>query len=109
MPGYGRAYTDVSLAAVDVHGCPACPHPAVVGPAIAGSSDVLINGLPALRVGDQGVHAACCGPNTWTAIQGSGTVLINGKGAHREGDQAKHCGGVGALISGSANVIAGTS
>lgn len=105
MPGYGRAYVDFSLAAVDVHGCPGCPHTAI-GPAIAGSTDVFIDGLPALRVGDAGVHAACCGPNTWTAIQGSATVLINSRGAHRQGDQAHHCGGVGVLISGSTSVIA---
>ena len=35
------------------------PHPAI-GPAISGSPDVLINGRPALRIDDIGVHAACC-------------------------------------------------
>jgi uncharacterized Zn-binding protein involved in type VI secretion len=78
-----------------------------VGPAIVGSPDVLVNNKPALRIGDQGVHAACCGPNTWQATQGSSTVLINGMGAHRQGDQDQHCGGVGLLIEGSPDVIVG--
>ncbi len=105
MPPAGRL-NDRSYAPVDTHGCPACPHP-VIGPAIVGSEDVHINGLPALRIGDMGIHAACCGPNTWTATGGSGTVLINNKGAHRLGDQDQHCGGMGQLIDGSPNVIIG--
>jgi uncharacterized Zn-binding protein involved in type VI secretion len=90
----------------DAHGCPACPHP-VVGPGTAGSDNVLTNGLPSLRVGDPGVHAACCGPNSWNAKAGSGTVLINGKPAHRLSDQVKHCGGMGQTITGSPNVETG--
>ena len=105
MPGQGRL-GDKSSVPADSHGCPACPHPAI-GPAIAGSSDVMVNGLPALRQGDNGIHAACCGPNTWSAQGGSGTVKINGKGAHRLGDADQHCGGMGKLIEGSANVIVG--
>ena len=105
MPGVGRL-GDLSNAPADAHGCPACPHP-VVGPAIIGSPDVLVNHLPALRLGDQGVHAACCGPNMWTATAGSATVMINGKPAHRMGDQDQHCGGPGQLIQGSPDVIAG--
>jgi hypothetical protein len=58
-------------------------------------------------VDDPGIHAACCGPNTWTATQGSLTVFINGKGAHRMGDQNRHCGGMGQLVEGSPNVIVG--
>lgn len=38
-----------------------------------------------LRVDDPGIHAACCGTNTWVATQGSLTVFINGKGVHRMG------------------------
>lgn len=98
---------DSSLAPADAHGCLACPHPAS-GPATSGSPDVLVNGLPALRVGDSGSHAACCGPNTWTAVAGSASVLINGRPAHRQGDQTQHCGGVGTLLVGSANVLVGT-
>lgn len=68
---------------------------------------MLTNGLPSLRVGDPGIHAACCGPNTWNAKTGSATVFINGRKAHRRGDLTKHCGGIGQLIEGSPNVIVG--
>jgi hypothetical protein len=70
---------------------------------------VNVNRRPALRVDDPGVHAACCGANTWTATRGSTTVFINGKGAHRIGDQNRHCGGIGQLVEGSPNVIVGES
>jgi len=108
MPGQGRL-GDKANAPLDTHGCPACPHPGAIGPAIQGSPDVNVNRRPALRVDDPGIHAACCGANTWTAIQGSVTVFINGKGAHRIGDQNRHCGGTGQLIEGSPNVIVGES
>lgn len=105
MPPQGRL-GDKSQAPVDAHGCPACPHP-TVGPAVQGSPDVLVNNRPALRVGDQGIHAACCGPNIWFATMGSSTVFINNMPAHRMGDQDQHCGGVGTLIEGSPDVIVG--
>lgn len=105
MPGQGRL-GDKAFAAVDQHGCPACPHPAV-GPAIVGSPDIMVNKKPALRVDDKGIHTACCGSNTWTAVTGSSTVFINGKAAHRMGDLSSHCGGMGLLIEGSPNVIVG--
>lgn len=105
MPPQGRL-GDMSQVPVDSHGCPACPHPCS-GPAIGGSPDVFTNNLPSLRVDDPGVHAACCGPNTWTCQQGSATVFINNKAAHRMGDADKHCGGMGKLIGGSSNVITG--
>jgi uncharacterized Zn-binding protein involved in type VI secretion len=60
-----------------------------------------------LRVGDAGVHAACCGPNQWAALTGSGTVHINGKPAHRKGDDVRACGGMGKLVEGSGNVNVG--
>jgi len=107
MPSQGRL-GDKSYAPADGHGCIACAHP-VIGPAIKGSSDVFVNSLPALRVGDNGVHAACCGPNTWTAVKGSSTVFINGRPAHRMGDQDMHCGGMGQLVEGSSNVMVGDS
>lgn len=105
MPSQGRL-GDKSQVPADAHGCPACPHSAT-GPAIIGSPDVLVNNRPALRLGDMGIHAACCGPNTWVAVQGSATVLINGKPAHRLGDMDVHCGGPGNLIEGSADVFVG--
>ena len=105
MPEAGRL-SDKSKVDADAHGCPACPHTAQ-GPAIIGSPDVNINTRPALRVGDMGIHAACCGPNTWVATKGSGTVFINNKPAHRKGDMDTHCGGVGKLIEGSDDVLIG--
>jgi len=105
MPPQSRL-GDKSQVPADAHGCPACPHPAV-GPAISGSPNCNVNSMPALRVSDTGVHAACCGPNTWEAKVGSGTVFINNKAAHRLGDMDKHCGGVGQMIDGSPNVLTG--
>lgn len=107
MPGQGRL-GDKSQVPVDIHGCPACAHPAI-GPAIRGSPNVMVNQRPALRVDDPGIHAACCGTNTWTAVQGSMTVFINNKPAHRMTDRTRHCGGIGQLIEGSPNVIVGDS
>jgi len=105
MPGQGRV-SDISDVSACAHGCPACPHPAA-GPATSGSPDVMVNGLPALRLGDSGIHAVCCGPNTWQATAGSSSVFINGKPAHRQGDTCQHCGGVGSLSTGSADVMVG--
>jgi uncharacterized Zn-binding protein involved in type VI secretion len=63
--------------------------------------------MPVLRLGDTGMHAACCGPNQWKAAKGSGTVFVNDKPVHRLGDTTAHCGGVGNLIVGSPTVIIG--
>jgi uncharacterized Zn-binding protein involved in type VI secretion len=90
----------------DAHGCPGCPHPGI-GPAIQGSPNVNINSMPAVRKGDMGMHAACCGPNMWTANAGSGTVNINGKAAFRKDDATQHCGGNGTQNTGSSDVIIG--
>src|SRR5689334_235687 len=105
MPSQGRL-GDKAQAPLDAHGCPACPHP-VTGPAVIGSPDVMVNNMPALRCDDTGIHAACCGTNTWTAHFGSNTVFINGKAAHRQTDITRHCGGMGKLIEGSPNVVSG--
>ena len=105
MPAQSRL-GDKSQVPADAHGCPACPH-SCIGPAVAGSPNVNVNGKPALRVGDPGVHAACCGPNTWTATIGSCTVFINKKPAHRLNDMDTHCGGVGKMVEGSPDVITG--
>jgi len=98
--------SDLSMVNADAHGCPACPHPCI-GPAILGSPNVMVNSLPALRVNDIGLHAACCGPNMFSAKSGSATVLINGKGAHRKDDIDQHCGGMGRMVTGSPNVVVG--
>ena len=97
---------DKAFIPADAHGCPACPHP-VTGPAIRGSPSVYINRLPALRLKDPGVHAACCDGNIWEAAGGTPRVLINGLPAHRKADKTQHCGGVGSLIEGSADVLFG--
>ncbi|MFT3698830.1 MAG: PAAR domain-containing protein [Kofleriaceae bacterium] len=107
MPAQGRL-GDKARAPLCAHGCPACPHP-VIGPGVSGSTNVLVNSKPALRVDDKGIHAACCGPNQWRATQGSETVFINGRAAHRVGDATQHCGGRGFLVEGSPNVIVGGS
>jgi len=105
VPPQGRV-SDNGKVDSDAHGCPACPHVAV-GPCIVGSPNVFVNSLPAARDGDTGIHAACCGPNMWTATAGSGTVFINDKAAHRKDDAQSHCGGSGKLIAGSPDVITG--
>ena len=81
MPAQSRV-SDIGSVSADAHGCPACPHGAK-GPIIVGSPNVNVNGLPCARVDDVGVHAACCGPNMFTATKGSGSVFVNGKKAHR--------------------------
>lgn len=106
MPGQARI-GDKAMG-IDSHRCKACPH-VVSGPATQGAADVIVNGKPAVRKGDRGVHAACCGANTWTAQGASETVIINGKQAFRQGDRTDHCGGSGALIQASGNVIVGSS
>jgi uncharacterized Zn-binding protein involved in type VI secretion len=67
---------DKAFCPADAHGKPCCPHP-VTGAATTGSPDVIINYEPALRVGDQGTHTACCGSNTWEVAEGSPTVMVN--------------------------------
>lgn len=105
MPPQARV-GDSSLVPADAHGCPACPH-AAIGPAIVGSANVLTNSLPSVRVGDPGIHSACCGPNIWNAKTGSKSVLINGRKAHRLSDLVQHCGGIGRTVQGSPNVLVG--
>lgn len=106
MPGLARL-GDKSYVAVDIHSCSSCPHSAI-GPATSGSPDVLVNNKPALRVGDNGVHSGCCGPNTWQAAAGCETVLINHKPAHRLGDRDRHCGGWGEMVEASKDVLVGS-
>lgn len=105
MPAASRL-GDQSHAPADSHGCKSCSHP-VTGPAVTGSSDVIINGKPALRLGDTGVHKTCCGANQWKTVAGSATVFINGKPAVRLGDATQHCGGAGTVIEGSSDVLIG--
>ncbi|MCB9732043.1 MAG: PAAR domain-containing protein [Deltaproteobacteria bacterium] len=105
MPEQGRV-SDIGKISADAHGCPACPH-GCNGPLVGGSPDVFVNTFPAMRLGDPGIHAACCGPNIWQTSAGSGTVFINKKKAVRKGDKTTHCGGTGAVDTGSGDVFTG--
>ncbi|NUN16650.1 MAG: hypothetical protein HUU55_23735 [Myxococcales bacterium] len=105
MPEQGRV-GDRAQCPSDSHGCPSCAHP-VIGPAVGGSPNVFVNSKSALRVSDPGVHAACCGANTWNATTGAPGVFFNGMKAHRKGDATKHCGGSGKLVQGSSDVFVG--
>jgi len=100
-PRYARV-SDIARCPSDAHGCEACPHP-VEGPILTGSPNVTIEGLPAARKGDTGIHAACCGANTFEIAEGDPTVLIDGRPAARWGHETKHCGGSG-KIDGSGKV-----
>src|SRR2546422_10953747 len=102
MPSAARL-GDKAQVDADAHGCPACPHPAV-GPIVTGSPDVFVNSKPAARQDDLGIHAVCCGPNTFTIQRGSPTVYVNGKPFARMNDQTKHCGASGPIIEGSPDV-----
>ncbi len=83
----------------DGHGAPSDPLP-VIGPITRGSPNVFVNGKPAARVGDMGIHAACTGPNTFEIISGDSSVLINGRPAAKIGSETRHCGGMGTIIGG---------
>jgi uncharacterized Zn-binding protein involved in type VI secretion len=107
VPGVCRL-GDKSKADVDVHGCPACPHPSVQGPSIVASANVFINGAAGLRINDMGIHTACCGPNMWKITGASGQVFLNGAQLVRQGDPTLHCGGPGQMIEASGNVHDGS-
>ena len=86
---------------------PIAPHGCWSGGVISGASgDVLINGIPAARLGDPGTpHSWICPkpppPHGVTISAGSGTVLINGKPAARVGDST----GCGTVISGGSGTV----
>jgi uncharacterized Zn-binding protein involved in type VI secretion len=107
MPGVCRL-GDRAKAPVDVHGCPACPHPNVIGPSISASSNVFVNGAPALRIDDLGMHSTCCGSNMWKVLSASSQVFVNGSQVVRQGDPTMHCGGMGKMVDASANVSDGS-
>lgn len=105
MPPVSRV-GDKANCPADSHGKKCCAHN-VTGPAVSGSPDVSINGQAVLRIGDPGVHSACCGPNTWQTAAGSATVVVNGMPVVRFGDATSHCGGSGTMIEGSNDVSIG--
>ena len=81
-------------------------------PAKEGSADVLINGIGAVRVGDEyephgkpGGRHASGSDYKQTAMEGSATVFVNGKPAVRIGDPVDKDGD--AVAAGSTNVFVG--
>jgi uncharacterized Zn-binding protein involved in type VI secretion len=86
----------------DFHVCPmvtgTVPH--VGGPILMGSSNVLIAGIPAARVGDM---CTCVGPPD-TIAAGSSTVIIGGMPAARMGDSTAHGG---TIMVGAPTVLIG--
>ncbi len=73
---------------------------------ITGSGDVMINGVPATKVGDSYSPHPCPGtpPHSVTVVMGSATVMINKMPAHRVGDLT-NCAATGAM--GSTDVLIG--
>jgi len=87
----------------DFHVCPKVnpgPVPHVGGPVVMGQPTVLVQGMPAARLGDM---AVCVGPPDKIA-KGSSTVLIGNKPAARMGDSTAH-GGV--VVMGAPTVLIG--
>jgi uncharacterized Zn-binding protein involved in type VI secretion len=87
----------LAICPAEAHGAPMDPVK-VVGPITTGSSHVLVNGKPAARVGDRGVHAVCTGPNTFEITSGDESVLIDGRAAAKIGSITRHCGGMGSIV-----------
>ena len=93
----------------DVHIGPYGPMQ-VIGPILQGSPNVFINGLPASRVGDIGMHTICIGPNSFTVSSGDNEVLIDGKPAAMfESSQTQHCGGTGHILGAHQNFFVNTN
>lgn len=98
MPPAARI-TDTHSCPTQTPGTPPIPH--VGGPIIGpGDPTVLIEKLPAARVGDQLV---CVGPPDSITV-GSATVMIGGRPAARIGDSTAH-GGI--VLQGAMTVIIG--
>ena len=90
-----------------VHPWSPVPHPNM-GPILTGAMSVTINDLLAARITDMGMHASCCGPQTFIVMQGSSTVVVEGFSQSRLGDLTMHCMMVpGMITTGSADVIVG--
>ncbi len=94
-----RTERDLSKPAARLGDTNACPLPGHgSNPTVSGSPDVLINGLPALRVGD----SSACGD---AVAEGIGCILVNGQPIAFLGSATAH-GGV--IVSGSGDVLVGT-
>ncbi|MBL0358422.1 MAG: PAAR domain-containing protein [Chitinophagaceae bacterium] len=98
MPPAARI-TDFHECPMQTPGLPPIPH---VGGPISGpcSVNVLINDLPAAKMGDMLV---CVGPPD-SIVKGSATVMINNVPAARMGDTTAHGG---QILLGALNVIIG--
>jgi uncharacterized Zn-binding protein involved in type VI secretion len=103
-----RLAKDQARAMDPSHKVDCCAH-YVRGPAIQASTNVFTNKIPTVRLGDEGVHSVCCGPNAYRIITASKTVFVNGLGIARAfADQTRHCGGgIGHYEKGSPDVLAG--
>lgn len=97
LPDLYACVGDWSHCSADNHGCPECPHD-VIGRIASGSPTVKVRGKPAARIGDGGMHGACCGDNKFTIIEGDESVMIDGKPAARIGGATQHCGGAGIIV-----------
>lgn len=73
-------------------------------PSIEASSDVFVNGIPVVRVGDAYQPHTCVTTHGGSLATGSSTVFVNGKPIGRIGDLVS-CGST--VIEGSENVFAG--
>jgi hypothetical protein len=92
--------------------CAKCGHK-VQGPATMGAAHTMVNGVPVLRIGDQGVHdkQTCCGPNKWVAMKTitPHKVFVEGKEVFCVGDISLHDGkDQGKLMVGATNVFVGS-
>jgi uncharacterized Zn-binding protein involved in type VI secretion len=88
-----------------VHPWSPVPHP-VSGPIQTGAATVYIENSQAARLNDMGIHAACCGPNTYMIVSASGTCIIEGSAAARVGDTTLHCGtAAGSIVSGASTTM----
>lgn len=105
MPNACRV-SDIHINPYDVCGCSECPH-SVVGQIITGSEDTFDNNLPVARcmVKDMGIHSYCCGPMTFFTLIGSPDTFVNNIGWVRLGDTTLCCGGLGLMVTGSADTF----
>ncbi len=107
MPSAARV-GDIAVGAPhchSVHPWSPVPHP-VTGPIQTGAATVFIENMQAARLNDTGVHAACCGPNTFQIVSSSATCIIEGMAAARMGDSTLHCSmAPGSIVSGAATVM----
>lgn len=111
MPGAARLNDSIQGTTAGEHTGHVSPHgPLPISGQISGgcSGDVNINGQPAATVGSTTMELnACCGSNSGAVAAGSGSVFINGKPAARLGDALAPHSGIGAISSGSSDVLIG--